>query len=63
MTIVHLLEENAKKYAKIWWSQKKDVILHRGFVRALGACPLKIQRRSGHETLKQPIGRETLKLF
>lgn len=30
----------AKKYAKIWWSQKKDVILHRGFVRALGRVDL-----------------------
>ena len=31
-----------KKYAKILVYQKKVVILHRGFVRALGACALKI---------------------
>ena len=30
-----------KKYAKILVYQKNVVILHRGFVRALGACSLK----------------------
>ena len=34
-------KKNTKKYAKILVYQKNVVILHRGFVRALGACSLK----------------------
>ena len=35
-------KKNTKKYAKILVYQKNVVILHRGFVRAYGACSLKM---------------------